>query len=90
MNVSLALPQKLTLRPSGVRFCRSSYKAMSWSILLVVIALRDAIGLADRHGSGDVVTDTIHPLISKYLQRNRSNFAPILYMCLFPLHGSWP
>jgi len=44
MSVSLP-PQKLTLRPSGVRFCRSSYKAMFWTILLVVIALRDAIGL---------------------------------------------
>lgn len=87
MSVSLP-PQKLTLRPSGVRFCRSSYKAMFWTILLVVIALRDAIGLADSHGSGDVVTATTHPFVSKYLQRDLSNFAPILYLCLFSFPGS--
>lgn len=89
MSVSLALPQKLTVRPSGVRFCRRSYKVMFRAILLVVIALRDAIGLAGSHGSVDVVTALTHPFISKYLQRDLSKFAPILYLCLFSFPGSW-
>jgi len=88
MNVSLVLPQKLTLRFSGVRFCGRSYKAMFRTILLVVIALRDAIGLVGRHGSGGVVTATTHPFLSKYLQRDLSKVAPIFYLCIFSFPGS--